>query len=115
MNKINTLTRQLYQLRKRLKMSQEEFAKEIGVARQTYNAIENNKTKVSKRTLDIIEEKFNVKLDLDHARPDFDLLLSTISILQQVGDISNTGEILNESAKEHLMNTLAKEIKDIFR
>ncbi|QHI73438.1 helix-turn-helix transcriptional regulator [Aminipila terrae] len=31
------------ELRKRLKLTQDEFAQELGVTRQTINAIENNK------------------------------------------------------------------------
>lgn len=65
---------QIKKMRKDIKMSQAELAKEIGVSRQTINAIENDKynptidlaSKLSRKFGVTIEELFLVDLKIDN-------------------------------------------------
>lgn len=51
------------ELRKKLRMTQKEFAKEIGVSIQSVSAWETELKSPSYRSIKIIEKKYNVELD----------------------------------------------------
>lgn len=82
---------------KHLNLTQEEFADAVGLKRNTICVVENNGRNLSKRSLDIIVEKFNVNLNwLMHGEGEiFNKDLSDIQLAYLLGKVcSSENELL---------------------
>lgn len=88
MNKTN-LPNNLYELRRKAGLSQEEFAEKLGVSRQAVSKWERGEAYPDTENLIVISEMFGVTIDE---------LLRSENIAQSVSDSAKTGE--NEEASE---------------
>ncbi len=124
----------IIQIRKENKLSQEQFAKKIGLSRNFINQVETNKKNISDRTINDICREFAIneewlrtgkgdmyKIPEDETamivsdlltkenNPLYDIILGIAKVYQQLDDKSQD-TILNFS--QELLNTLKKEKKD---
>ncbi|MCI8509941.1 MAG: helix-turn-helix transcriptional regulator [Lachnospiraceae bacterium] len=124
----------IIQIRKENKLSQEQFAKKIGLSRNFINQVETNKKNISDRTINDICREFAIneewlrtgkgdmyKIPEDETamivsdlltkenNPLYDIILGIAKVYQQLDDKSQD-TILNFS--QELLNTLKNEKKD---
>lgn len=124
----------IIQIRKENKLSQEQFAKKIGLSRNFINQVETNKKNISDRTINDICREFSINeewlrtgkgdmykipedetamivsdLLIKENNPLYDIILGIAKVYQQLDDKSQD-TILNFS--QELLNTLKNEKKD---
>lgn len=124
----------IIQIRKENKLSQEQFAKKIGLSRNFINQVETNKKNISDRTIKDICREFAINeewlrtgkgdmykipedetamivsdLLIKENNPLYDIILGIAKVYQQLDDKSQD-TILNFS--QELLNTLKNEKKD---
>ncbi len=124
----------IIQIRKENKLSQEQFAKKIGLSRNFINQVETNKKNISDRTINDICREFAINeewlrtgkgdmykipedetamivsdLLIKENNPLYDIILGIAKVYQQLDDKSQD-TILNFS--QELLNTLKNEKKD---
>lgn len=63
MNEVNNLTNRLKQLRKKLKINQTNFGKQLGLTQTAYSMIENGNNPLSDRHIKVICSVYNVNED----------------------------------------------------
>lgn len=106
----------LKELRDRLGLTQEQFAKKAGFSRTTITELESGSKKPTLKTIQKLAERTNTNISywLDEKVIDtdikvFDGLAMVIDKLREVGDINERGEV-TDSGKALLMKMLEKEI-----
>lgn len=101
------MNERILQLRKTLKLTQEEFSKALGIKRSTLSGFENKTAIVTDRTVISICNVFNVSEDwLRHGKGDM-----FVKVNPTINEFFNIFDTLNPTLQEFLLNVANELLK----
>ncbi|NFO40345.1 helix-turn-helix transcriptional regulator [Clostridium botulinum] len=103
-------------IRKNLGLTQEEFAKKLGISRSYYSDIERGRlkgtnVKIISKLSDVTGKPMEYFLGKDIEVKQYDILDSALDVLIEKNIIDNDGNILDETSRNIILDILKKEIQ----
>lgn len=103
-------------IRKEMKLTQDEFAKKLGISRSYYCDIERGRlkgtnVKIISKLSDITGKPMEYFLGKDVDIKQYDILDSALDMLIDKGLIDNEGNFLDKTSQDIVFNILKKEIQ----
>lgn len=101
-------------IRKHYKMSQEEFAKELGISRSNYSNIEQRRVKPTSRLINCVSVLFHVDKEwlLDDSRDDLKILEDTaeFEFVEKYRKLKGNYKIFAEEQIDKILELQEKEV-----